>query len=398
MKRNSLGLLFCGAILASAAYCTAAVPPQRIAQNSPAFVQQKVVYKDLNNLVVNYKSRFFGYNSAINRPKTDTEPAYDYSVHIIWDSELGAYRMYTGGRWLRRGVANADGDHVLQHQSKTGAPYTWKMNKDHPEFYFPAESGNPGVWNASNCLEAEVIKVDGTYYMFAQIQGMDGQPLPGELEPRGVDRIVLYTSKDGDNWELQSKQRGVMINLDEPKTTALHHEEVIYVPWDKDGKPFWMYVGVNTSKGWTGYYRVKSADPNTFDWKNHEGPVNFAQLGNQIGYIKDIGGAPLFLRITFTNDKTGRSVPSMQVSRDGLSWQMDGADGPALLAGSNNPKRYKNCYFLGMSTINGTGEIQKISGNTYRVLYGGTCCETPVAPEIFYSEIGLGELYISVRE
>lgn len=27
-------------------------------------------------------------------------------------------------RWIRKGVKNADGDHVLQHQSKSGAPFT----------------------------------------------------------------------------------------------------------------------------------------------------------------------------------------------------------------------------------------------------------------------------------
>lgn len=59
-----------------------------------------------------------------------------------------------------------------------------------------------------------------------------------------------------------------------------------------------------------------------------------------------MGGAPLFLRITYASDKTGRSVPSMQLSRDGLDWQMNGADGPALLAGSTDPKMFKNCCFL----------------------------------------------------
>ncbi|MHB1462544.1 MAG: hypothetical protein ACYC1M_14750 [Armatimonadota bacterium] len=397
MTSKYVRLVACGLLLASTCLFAAPKQPKSIAQKKPAFKEQTLVYKALGNLTVNYKSRFFGYNAAINRPTTDGEPAYDYSVHIIWDSAKGMYRMYTGGRWLRKGVKNADGDHVLQHQSKTGAPFTWKMNKDRPEFYFPAESGNPAVWNASNCLEAEVMRVKGTYYMYAQIQGMPGPSLPGELEPRRVDRIVLFTSKDGDNWELQSKKRGVLVNLDQPETTALHHEEMIYVPWDKDGKPFWMYVGVNRKEGWTGYYRIRSADPYTFDWKQHEGPAGLAQLGNQIGYIRNVGGAPLFLRVTFTGDKSGRSVPSMQVSRDGLNWQMDGSDGPVLLAGSSDPKKYKNCYFLGMSTIDGTGELQKTAANTYRVLYGGTCAETPVAPEIFYSEIGLGELFITIK-
>ncbi len=396
MGITALALLIGAASLAAAASKPHPIPPVR-GHKLPAFTRAAVSMPKLQGIArVECDSRWFGHNAAIDRPLTDGAPAYDYSVHMLWDTRNGFYRMYTGGRWLRRGVPFADGDHVLQHRSKTGSPFTWYMPKNEPEFYFPAEMGHPDVWDASNCLEAEVMRVGDTWYMYAQIQGMPGPSLPGELEPRDVDRIVLFTSPDGDTWTRASRVRGVVVNLDEPETTALHHQEVIYVPWDPDGRPFWMYVGVNRKGAFTGYYRIRSADPTTFDWRMNDGRAYLAQLGNQIGYIRNVKGAPLFLRITFTSHPDGRSVPSLQFSRDGLQWEF-GADGPVLLQGSTHPDTYKNCYFLGFSTIDGTGELQQIGPNTWRTLYGATCAATPVAPEIFHSEIGLGELKITVR-
>ncbi len=380
----------------SAPHASRPIPPVR-GYRLPAFTRASVELPTLSGIgQVQCDSRWFGHNAAIDRPLTDGEPAYDYSVHMLWDTQNGFYRMYTGGRWLRRGVPWADGDHVLQHQSRTGSPFTWRMPKNEPEFYFPAEMGHPEAWDATNCLEAEVMHVKGVWYMYAQVQGMPGPALPGEQEPRNVDRIVLFTSPDGNTWTRASRTRGVIINLDEPETTALHHQEVIYVPWDPEGRPFWMYVGVNRRDAFTGYYRIRSADPTTFDWRFNDGRANLAQLGNQIGYIKQVNGGPLFLRITFTAHPDGRSVPSLQFSRDGLKWEF-GTNGPVLLQGSSHPDTYRNCYFLGFSTLDGTGELQQLGPHTWRALYGATCAATPVAPEIFHSEIGLGELKITIQ-
>lgn len=342
---------------------------------------------------ITFKSAFFGYNSAVNRPLTGGEPAYDYSVHIIKDGP--AYRMYAGGRWKRSDVKHADGDHVMQYVSKSGAAGTWKMPHNRPEFWNGAEAGKTGLWYSNNCLEPEVIKVKGKYYMYTQVEIDKDDPIdvPGMKSVTGSDRIQLFTSSNGSDWT-RFADRGVVINIDEPESTFLHHQEVAYVPWDKDKRPFWLYVAVNRNRQFTGYCRIRSADPKTFDFKLREPGVGFSQLGNQLAYAKQAPGGPLFVRITFTADN-GRQVPSLQFSRDGMSW-FGGDEGPIKLDGSKDNANNKNCYFLGISTINGTGELEYVGKNTYRAIYGATTSNSPGGAEIWTSEIGVGELLFRI--
>lgn len=344
---------------------------------------------------ISFKSAFYGPKSAVDRPLTGGEPAYDYSVHIIRDSS--AYRMYAGGRWKRPGVKYADGDHVMQYISKTGAAGTWKMPHDRPEFWNGAEDGKPGVWYQNNCLEPEVVKVVGTYYMYTQVEIDKGGPtdLYGLRSTAWADRIQVFTSKNGLDWE-RYVERGVVVNMDKPLVTALHHQEVAYVPWDKDKRPWWLYVGVNDNGQFTGYSRIRSADPKTFDWKLREPGAGFSQLGNQLAYAKQAPGGPLFVRITFTGDDTGRHVPSLQFSRDGMDW-FSGDEGPVKLDGSKDDGNNKNCYFLGISTIDGTGELEYLGKNTWRAIYGATTANGPGGGEIWTSEIGVGELIFTIK-
>lgn len=343
---------------------------------------------------VRVESRFFGYKSAVDRPLTGGEPAYDYCPFLMYDREAGLYRLYSGGRWLRPGIPYADGDHILHFISASGEPGTWVMPRHRPEVWNPAEEGKPDVWYAGNTLEPEVVKVDGVYYMYAQVQGNDRPTvdLSEADEPAGVDRIVLFTSDDGFSWERALTRRGVVVNLDDPAETQLHHQEVIHVPWDPDGLPFWLYVAAGVRGRFTGYWRLRSADPTTYDWQERQ-QASLAQLGNQIGYALEAPGGPLFVRITFTEAGGGKTVPTLQFSRDGLSW-FYGDDGPALMAGSDDEGRNRNCYFLALSTLDGTGELKRQDGQTYRALYAATTCSSPVAPDIFYSEIGLGEMIL----
>ncbi|MGI6296295.1 MAG: hypothetical protein ACOX3G_09415 [Armatimonadota bacterium] len=350
-------------------------------------------YPEIDSITL--KSIFYGHNSAVDRPITGGEPAYNYSVHIIKDGER--YRMYAGGRWRRPGIKCADGDHVMQYISATGKPNTWKMPYNRPEFFIGCESGKPGQWFSNNCLEPEVLKVNGVYYMYTQVQIDPGTPLdiPGVKAKVGADRILLFTSRNGYDWT-RFEERGVVVNVDSPETTALHHQEMVYVPWDKDKKPFWMYVAVNTKKGFEGYSRIRSADPKTFDWNDREKGVNLAQLGNQIAYAAEAPGGPLFVRITFTGNDTGRTVPTLQFSRDGLKWQI-GDNGPALLDGSHDDAFNKNCYFLGISTIDGTGALERIGDNTYRAIYAATTSNSPGGAEIWKSQVGVGELVFTIN-
>ncbi len=344
---------------------------------------------------ISFESAFYGYNSGVNRPLTGGEPAYDYSAHVIKDGDV--YRMYAGGRWRRPGIDRADGDHVMQYVSKTGAADTWKMPRDRPEFWIGAEEGKKDVWYSGNCLEPEVLKVNGNYYMYTQVEIGKGNPidLPGQRATGSADRIQLFTSKNGTDWT-RFAERGAVVNIEKPQVTALHHQELLYVPWDKDKRPFWMYVAINQDGKFTGYSRIRSADPMAFDYRLREPGVGFAQLGNQCAYAKQAPGGPLFVRITFTRDgDSGRMVPSLQFSRDGIQWFW-GDEGPVKLDGSKHEKN-KNCYFLGISTIDGTGELECLGNNRFRAIYAATTCATPVAPEIFSSEIGVGELIFTIN-
>ncbi len=80
----------------------------------------------------------------------------------------------------------------------------------------------------------------------------------------------------------------------------------------------------------------------------------------------------------------------MLTARDQLDDKLEG-----FRAGSDDPD-YPNCYFLGIETIRGTGELEYLGNNKWRALYVATTCKTPVAPEIFHSEIGLGEVTIEI--
>ena len=167
------------------------------------------------------------------------------------------------------------------------------------------------------------------------------------------------------------------------------------MPWDKDRRPFWLYVGVNLDGVFTGYSRIRSADPRSFDWRLREKGAAFSQLGNQLAYARQAPGGPLFVRITFTGDASGRHVPSLQFSRDGMAW-FSGDEGPVLLDGSKDNDKNRNCYFLGISTIDGTGEMEYLGNNTYRAIYGATTSNSPGGGDIWYSEIGAGELIFTI--
>lgn len=363
-------------------------------ESPPAYQHSERSFRSLNGIAsVRFQSRFYGYQSAVDRDYTAGQEAYDYSVHLIRDGDL--YRLFSGGRWLTPGLG--DGDHVLQYISETGAGGTWRPVRQGPEFLQGQEEGFKDAWFSNNYLEPEVVKVKGTYYLYTQVEIDPGQPIdqPGLTAETQCDRIQLHTSRDAFHWERWSTERGVVVNLDRPTRTNLHHQEVIYVPWDPDGRPFWLYVGAHIDGQWTGYYRLRSTDPTTFDWREREPGVGFSQLGNQVGYARQAPNGPLFVRITFTDDPTGRQVPTLQFSQDGMAWEV-GEEGPVLLAGSQDNDRNRNCYFLGLSTLDGTGELERVGEQTYRALYAATTANSPGGGDIWWSEIGVGELLFTL--
>jgi hypothetical protein len=230
--------------------------------------------------------------------------------------------------------------------------------------------------------------------MFTQVQIDPGQPIdiPGQYASVQADRIQLHTSTNCIDWSRWA-DRGVIVNVTSPTTTFFHHQEVIYVPWDPS--PWWLYVAVNIDDVFYGYYRIKSTSPTTFDWSQRQ-TASLAQLGNQIGYLYEAPGGPLFVRITFTDDDTGRTVPSMQFSRNGIHWYW-GNEGPAKLAGSTDNNRNKNCYFLGLSTLNGTGQLEYLGNYKWKAFYAASTSNSPGGSDIYYSEIGVGDMYITIH-
>ncbi len=347
------------------------------------------------------KSRFHGYQSAIDRDLTGGHSAYDYSVHIIktFDQLTPIYRLFSGGRWYIPGSNPAvDGDHILQHYSTTGEGGTWQMWQNEPDVWRGLEDGYSNVWFSGNVLEPEVVLgPDGIWYMFTQVEIREGEPLdiPNMYAAGQADRIQLLTSTDCLTWT-RFADRGVIINVDQPTVTNLHHQEVIYVPWDADGKHWWMYIAASIrGLGEQGIFLLRSDSPYTFDWTTKQ-KTWFSQFGNQIGYIEHPLGR-LFVRITFGNDNTSRAVPALQFSTNGLDWYNTMQSvGQILMDGSKDNNYNNNCYFLGISTMNGTGLIENTGINTYKAIYGASTSKTPVAPEIFKSEVGVGNLTLEI--
>ncbi|GEM_PF-6661096 len=326
------------------------------------------------------------------------EPAYDYSVHL---TKMGSeYRMWHGGRWRTldengKSMPGWDGDHTMYAWSSDGK--RWFRKIDGAVFLKGFEEGTPDAWYENNCLEPEVLKVNGTYYMFWQVEIDPGHKTDtGEIAVKQCDRIGLSTSKDGINWKRKT-DRGVVINITDPMITNLDHHEAIYVPDDPDGKPWWLYTFHFIDGKPAGHVRMRSNDPTTFDWAAREPVSGMAQIGNQTGYADEAPGGRVFVRITFTGDGD-RTVPVLQLSRDGLNWETARtADGPVKLAASTDDKDNRNVYFLGMSTIDGTGRLEYLGDGRFHALYGATTSNGPGQPHIWKSEIGIGEFTISFK-
>lgn len=323
--------------------------------------------------------------------------AYDYSMDVLKMED--GYRLYAGGRWHDHSDAmvnsvhngNGDGDHVMLYTSKDGR--NWARYLDGPMFYLGGELGLPHEWWSANTLEPEVIYVDGVYHMFWQCSG---------VTPKGHygDRIGYAQSTDGVHFT-RKLDRQVLV-CDNPEV-AFSHQEVIYVPDDPDGKPWWMYVTHYTEGRFHGYTRIRSNDPTTFDYNDRSDYVGFGQIGNQTGYVSnyDGKGGRLFLRITFAEsevDGVKINAPVLQMSKNGIDWRY--VDGLSLASTDvHDPfcEDNLNNYFLGFSTINGTGEMERTEDGKIKLYYVSTTASSSVAPQIFLSEGGVGELLLSIE-
>ncbi|MBR4256983.1 MAG: hypothetical protein IKQ18_07430, partial [Clostridia bacterium] len=126
-----------------------------------------------------------------------------------------------------------------------------------------------------------------------------------------------------------------------------------------------------------------------FDYNDAEKVRGFEQLGTQTGYMILDDGTRLFVRITFSGNS-----PALEFSDDGLVWYMAGISLSGVSADVDTDR--KNCYFCGFSTINGTGEIERTEDGSYVFIYGTCCSKSPVAPDIFYSNVGRGTCSLKI--
>lgn len=359
-------------------------------------------------------------------------PAYDYSSHVIKVAD--GYILYSGGLFQDHNTdkyGQQTGDHPLAYFSKDGIH--WYPNLDGPCLYTgldlgiyyddpnykAGETGVPGTgpsftegedakWWVDNTMEPEVVYDENTktYYMYYQCEAYcyneDGSPM-------GADRIGVATSTDGVHFERKTDRPALL--FDDIYSTFTH-QEVIYVPDDPDGLCWWMYIRYvhknNKSElgGYTKFIRVRSDDPLCFDMSNHnyDEVTGFQGIGNQIGYVSnyDGNGNRLFLRIIsreyyLEDNKKRHDVPGIQYSFDGLTWYYNKN---LAFAGADMTDPYEaerpNVYFLGFSTINGTGELERNENGDIEFVYVSCTSTSAVAPEIFYSSEGVGKATLSI--
>ncbi len=342
--------------------------------------------------------------------------AYNYSVCLM---PVGnGYRLWYGGRWQTLNTSGTprtgwDGDHVLSASSPDGL--RWYRRMDAPEMYQGKELGQTGWWT-NNYLQPQVIRVGDVYHMFWQAEVNPGQPVDtGQIATAAADRIGLSTSSDGRHWQRMTT-RGVVVGLDQPAATKLGDEETLYVANDPDHLPWWLYVYYMLDGHPQGYFRLRSADPTTFDWSAREQVTGFSQLGNGCAYADGAPGGRVYLRITFAPGPTGRTYPTLQFSRDGLTWGFGQAQAPTasgaaaplwetvanatspglVLATTQNNRTNRNVYFLGLSSVDGTGQLESTGPGSWRALYAATTSNGPTVPDIWHSQIGVGELTLKL--
>ncbi len=357
---------------------------------------------------VQISSRFFGYQSAVDRDTTEGVVAPDFGVNLLRIQDDG-YRLYRGGRWKDSSRSPAwDGMHILLRKATNPLDTNtgWDAETS-PVFELGREEGETNVWYSGETLHPQVLVVDGTWYLFCQVRIPAGSPIDtynsdgtGKTAVTDADRIMLLTSTNGKDWTRKTN-RGVVANFDFPTKTKLMYPEVLYVPWDpqNDGKMWWLYFAASENGESMKQYRIRSKSPTTFNWAGCE-EVDLHGVGNQMAYIKNAPGGPLFLHITNTTgtqiENSGRKVPSLCFSRDGLVWHWGNGGRPCQLPGREDATN-KDCVHLGISTTNGQGQLGTSGFADYRAFYAASTSKSSSEADLSgNSEIGYGDLMIDL--
>jgi fibronectin-binding autotransporter adhesin len=339
--------------------------------------QLRVLGNNISTSTVSYggysikvSSQFNAFNSLVQRPY----PLYNYSVNVL---KVGTgYVAINGGDYTGSGE---DGDHIFGWSSPTGLPNTW-VNL---EGGGASSASSVPLFLQSNTFGANTMDpepvynpANSTWYMYVQKQRSAG------------DQIMALTSTDLKNWT-PFTSRSVVTNI--ASGVVFQHEEAIYVPWSST--PFWLYCYLEESGVQKGYKLFRSNDPLAFNYTAQTDSGGERNTGGQRGYLLEAKNGPLFVRIT-SETVGGASVPIIQFSGNGTSWTYSGY---AVLQGSSNTGNYSNCYFPGISTINGDGALEYLGHNRWKAIYAATTSASPTAPDIYNSEIGCGEVIIDLN-
>ncbi len=366
----------------------------------------------------------------------DMAPAYDYSTHIIKTDE--GYIMYNGGLFQSYDTEKykpVGCDHPLVYTSKDGR--IWHQNLDSAAIVIGGEVGwggyvwgeedpetglkIPGTgdsftekWWISNTIEPEVIRdpKTGIYYMFTQTENYCF--LEDGITPSGADRIGVSTSTDGIHFE-RKIDKPVIVTDD--IYSGFTHQQVIYVPDDPEGKCWWLNVSYRHKNGETDKFPdafirrilIRSDDPTCFDMtKGYEFTDSFVSHGNQMGYISDYDGKGnrLFVGVTlgginttdYQGNTVGQTVPTLIVSTDGINWVGTGINLAGVDLTNPDEANRPHMYFLGMSTLYGTGELYKNEKGEYEFIYAGCTSQSPLSPGIFQSEVGMGVMTFTLED
>lgn len=290
-------------------------------------------------------------------------------------SGCNVVHLFKGGDWLFSTCPWSDpaatppleGSHVMLHKAVDpfGGKAVWTMVDNHPEFLLGREEGITNDWYSGEVIHPEVVRVDNVWYLYSQVIIPRGCPIdrknpadPQQIAETSADRIMLCVSGDGHTWTRMS-EHGVITDLEFPTQTQLINPMVIHVPWNPlgDGKVWWMYIGARIKGGETEYYQIRSDDPRSFSWNNRVS-TKLPEFVNQVAYVRDAPGGPLFFCFTCTIGTTekngGRLVPSMCVSRDGINWSWGKYGIPVEFPGSLEFV-HQNCLEPCLSTVNGSG-------------------------------------------
>lgn len=409
---------------------------------------------------ISVKSRFYGYDAAVDRDTTQGLPAYDYTPHLIFDQYNGIYRLITGGRWRDVDVTDGDGtithdgDHSLPYiaspvnssssvdsfrgalsftsaavsrfsgMTTPGPVYTWGTQESTDSYNSGDVRWDTNTWWVSNTLEPEFFRFFDRFYLMDQVMIWEGSAIDywesgHERAEAKADRIQLHSAPVTNGFNFNrvlienpgySHHRGVVTHMDQPHITKLTHHMVMVVPDDPDGKIFWLYPAVFINNQYTGYVRIRSDDFYDFDWRERETVTGMSGLGNQLGYVYLENGTQVFVAMSTTPRADGHTAPSLSFSIDGLSYEpcdsltvvsglhAAASDNRISLAScslTNNPDN-QNVYFMGFSTIDGWGELESLGDDIFRAYYVCTTANSPVAPDIFDAEIGLGEMIFQI--